>query len=95
MATSTTLKRRWRVNGEDRHHLIDPVTGGPSTTDLTHATVIAGEAWIAEVLAKAVLLRGRARAFDLLDEHTAALVVDDNDAVTTSGGFAGFLGAVA
>ena len=93
VATSTTLKRRWVAGGEERHHLIDPQTGLPSTTDLTLATVIAGEAWIAEVLAKAVLLRGRDRAFDLLDEHhTSALVVDDRDNVLMSDGFAAFTG---
>jgi thiamine biosynthesis lipoprotein len=93
IATSTTLNRRWVVGGEERHHLIDPHTGLPSSTDLTLATVIAGEAWIAEVMAKAVLLRGADRAFDLLDEHhTAALVVDDRGEVLMSEGFAAFIG---
>jgi FAD:protein FMN transferase len=27
VATSTTLRRRWQVNGEHRHHLIDPADG--------------------------------------------------------------------
>jgi thiamine biosynthesis lipoprotein len=96
VATSTTLKRRWLVGHEERHHLIDPQTGRPSTTDLTLATVIAGEAWIAEVMAKAVLLRGSVRAFDLLDaEQTAALVVNDEGAVLMSEGFAAFTGVEA
>ena len=91
VATSTTLKRRWRVGEEERHHLIDPHTGLPSTTDLTLATVIAGEAWIAEVMAKAVLLRGSDRAFDLLDElHTSALVVNRAREISMSAGFAAF-----
>ncbi|MEY2453195.1 MAG: FAD:protein transferase [Acidimicrobiaceae bacterium] len=93
IATSTTLKRRWVAGGEERHHLIDPHTGLPSTTDITLATVVAGEAWIAEVLAKAVLLRGTDRAFDLVDERqTAALVVDDRGDVLMSDGFAAFTG---
>jgi thiamine biosynthesis lipoprotein len=96
IATSTTLKRRWVVGDEERHHLIDPHTGMPSTTDLTLATVIAGEAWIAEVMAKAVLLRGSERAFDLLhEEHAAALVVDQHGAIAMSEGFAAFTGAAA
>ena len=65
-ATSTTLRRQWVVNGEMRHHLIDPTTGQPSTSDLTFVTVVAGFAWAAEVLAKAVLLRGTPHHFDLL-----------------------------
>jgi thiamine biosynthesis lipoprotein len=94
IATSTTLKRRWLVGDEARHHLIDPHTGMPSTTDLTLATVIAGEAWIAEVTAKAVLLRGSERAFDLLhEEHAAALVVNQQGAIVMSEGFAAFTGA--
>lgn len=96
VATSTTLKRRWVVDGTERHHLIDPQTGLPSTTDLTLATVIAGEAWIAEVLAKAVLLRGADRAFDVInDRQTAALVVRDYGEIVMSDGFAAFTGAVA
>jgi thiamine biosynthesis lipoprotein len=93
VATSTTLKRRWRVGDEERHHLIDPQTGLPSTTDLTLATVVAGEAWIAEVMAKAVLLRGSARAFDLVNGfETAALVVSQQGDITMSDGFAAFAG---
>jgi FAD:protein FMN transferase len=91
VATSTTLRRSWIVDGERRHHLIDPATGVPSTTDLTAATVIAGEAWQAEVLAKAVLLRGSRRAFDLIDGSGAvALVVDDRGGVRGSEGFDAF-----
>ena len=58
MATSTTLRRRWVVGGVERHHLIDPRTGTPSTSDLALVAVVAGSAWMAEVLAKGVLLRG-------------------------------------
>jgi hypothetical protein len=46
----------WEVTGDVRHHLIDPQTGLPSTTGINPATVVAGEAWAAEVLVKAVLL---------------------------------------
>ena len=95
VATSTTLKRRWRVDGEERHHLIDPYTGMPSTTDLTLATVIAGEAWIAEVLAKAVIVRGSAHAFDIIDAQAAALVVNGRGGVAMSEGFAAFTGVQA
>jgi thiamine biosynthesis lipoprotein len=91
VATSTTLRRSWLVDGETRHHLIDPATGCPSTTDLTSATVIAGEAWQAEVLAKAVLLRGSQHPFDLIEGSGAvALIVDDLGRVRGSEGFAAF-----
>jgi thiamine biosynthesis lipoprotein len=96
IATSTTLKRRWRVGDELRHHLIDPHTGMPSTTDLTLATVIAGEAWMAEIMAKAVLLRGADRAFDLIDAgQAAAMVVNDRGDTLMSAGFEAFTGVEA
>lgn len=92
VATSTTLCRRWTVDGETRHHLIDPRTGEPSDTDLDYVTVIAGTAWVAETLAKAVLVRGSAHPFDLIDGSGAhALVVHDDGAISVSNGFREFL----
>jgi thiamine biosynthesis lipoprotein len=91
VATSTTLRRRWQVEGVERHHLIDPATGEPSTSDLVLATVVAGEAWAAEVLAKAVLLRGSAHPFDLLGGTGAEAIAVTRDGVQmTSDGFAAF-----
>ena len=90
VATSTVLKRQWTVGGQPRHHLIDPATGRPAESDVALATVIAGTAWQAEVLAKAALLRGRERAFDLLDDTMAGLVVDHEGHVTTSDTFTRF-----
>ena len=93
VATSTTLKRAWEVHGEPRHHLIDALTGEPSTTDLNLATVVTGDGWVAEVLAKAVLLRGSDRPFDLVDGTGAvALAVGDDGAVMLSDGFTEFVG---
>jgi thiamine biosynthesis lipoprotein len=87
VATSTTLLRRWRAGGVERHHLIDPTTGAPSDTDIELATVVAGEAWMAEALAKAVLLRGRPYQFDALGGTTAeALVVATDGAIAATGG---------
>ena len=94
VATSTTLRRCWNVPGAGiRHHLIDPQTGLPSDTDVTSATVVAGAAWLAEVLAKAVLLRGWAAAFDILGGTGAeGLVVDDGGRVAATPGLAAYLG---
>jgi thiamine biosynthesis lipoprotein len=93
VATSTTLRRRWRVDGEARHHLIDPDTGRPSRTDLTLAAVVARDAWVAEVLAKAVLLRGSEHPFDLSDGTGAeAVVVDHAGRVAASEHFDRYLG---
>jgi thiamine biosynthesis lipoprotein len=93
VATSTTLRRRWTVDGQPRHHLIDPATGEPSASDLELATVIAAEAWAAEVLAKAVLLRGSVRAFDIVDDrHVQVLTIDNAGVIRTTPGFQRFIG---
>jgi thiamine biosynthesis lipoprotein len=93
VATSTVLRRCWTVDGAARHHVIDPTTGEPTTSDVALASVVTGEAWRAEVLATAALLRGTSRCFDLLDGSSAGLVVDHNGSVRTSERFAAFTGA--
>jgi len=93
VATSTTLRRRWLVEGRPRHHLIDPQTGEPSETDLNLATVVAGDAVSAEVLAKSVLLRGSDHPFDIVGGTGAeALAVDDDGRVLSTDGLPRFLG---
>jgi FAD:protein FMN transferase len=86
VATSTTLRRRWQSNdGDHRHHLIDPQTGLPSDTDLTLTSVVAAEAWVTEVLAKAVLLAGSGHPFDILGgTQVQALAVDRAGRITTT-----------
>jgi len=94
VCTSTTLRRTWTVGGERRHHLIDPRTGEPSDSDLELVSVVSGQAWQAETLAKAVLLRGAERAFDVLEEGIEALTVDVDGVVRTTPGFSAFVGGV-
>ena len=65
-ATSGTTARRW---GEGLHHLIDPRTGAPATSDLVEVSVLAATATDAEVLAKTGLLLGSARGAAFLDRH--------------------------
>lgn len=92
IATSTTLRRQWFVDGELRHHLIDPATGRPSESDLAFVTVVAGHAWRAEVLAKAILLRGTPGAFALLaGTGAAALTVDHDGRTSVSPGMDAYL----
>ena len=63
-ATSGIVKRSW---GEGLHHLIDPRTGLPSTTDLEEISVLAQTGTDAEILAKTALLMGRAAAAGWLE----------------------------
>ena len=93
VATSTTLRRRWRVGGEPRHHLIDPRTGAPSATGVDLAAVVAGQAWLAEVLAKAVLMAGWRGASAVLSGTGAeALTVASGGRIHATPGLSAFLG---
>lgn len=92
LASSTVLCRTWLTDGTPRHHLLDPLTGEPTTSDVAFSSVIAGEAWLAEVLAKAALLRGTTRAFDLLGRGAAGLIVDHDGRVRTSPAFTAYTG---
>jgi thiamine biosynthesis lipoprotein len=58
IATSTKLRRTWTRGERTLHHLIDPRTGEPAESGLASVTVVAGEAWRAEVLAKAAFVAG-------------------------------------
>ena len=90
-----TLGRRRNIDGKSRHPLIGPASGQPSDSDLERCTVIAGEAWIAGVLDKAVLLRGSARAFDIIDGGgVQALTIDAAGTIRITPGFQQFTGAV-
>ena len=63
VCTSTPLLRAWDyADGGIGHHLIDPRTGRPAESDFASVSVIAREAWLAEVLSKAVLLAPGRRA---------------------------------
>ncbi len=74
VATSTSARRRWTTSdGDSVHHIIDPATGRPADRSWTQATVVAGCAWWAEVLATVAYLDG-----ELADPCAGALLVDDH-----------------
>ncbi|MCL4506568.1 MAG: FAD:protein FMN transferase [Chloroflexi bacterium] len=58
IATSGIMKRRWIVNGNEKHHLIDPRTGQPAQNSLLFVTAIADTAVQAEVAAKTIFILG-------------------------------------
>ena len=76
LATTSVLRRRWWVDGRERHHLIDPRTGQPSDTGLVQASVAAASCRQAEVAAKAALLLGPVAGVDFVERRgLAALLV--------------------
>jgi thiamine biosynthesis lipoprotein len=87
VATSAANRRRWSMAGRSQHHLVDPRTARPGSSDLAQATVVADCAELADVLAKTAFLLGRERARRLLEqvEGTGAVLVGDDGALTVVG----------
>jgi thiamine biosynthesis lipoprotein len=56
LATSGTTRRRWRRDGQEQHHLLEPSTGRPAESCWQEVTVAAGSCLAADVAAKAAFL---------------------------------------
>ncbi|MFI5255239.1 MAG: FAD:protein FMN transferase [Candidatus Limnocylindrales bacterium] len=88
LATSGTSIHRWVQAGRLRHHLIDPRTGAPATTDVIQATVLAGTARAAEAFAKAAVIVGSEDALLLLHRRSvlgALLLTERGELLATPG----------
>ncbi len=87
IATSTKLRRAWTRGDRTLHHLIDPRTGEPAESGLASVTIVAGEAWRAEVLAKAAFVAGidDGRALIEASGATGLLVTDDGEVLELDG----------
>jgi thiamine biosynthesis lipoprotein len=96
LATSTTMKRRWAVNGKHQHHLIDPRTGRPAITDALSVTVVAPRTVTAELLAKVALLLGVDAGLDYLTATASVegLIYTADGRMLTTPGLATMLDAV-
>jgi thiamine biosynthesis lipoprotein len=91
IATSTRLRRAWTRGGRTLHHLIDPRTGVPASSGLASVTVVAGESWRAEVLAKAAFVAGADDGARLIAAAGATgLLVTDGGGVVELDGLARF-----
>jgi thiamine biosynthesis lipoprotein len=86
VATSGRDYRRWKVNGDWRHHLIDPRTGQPAKTDVFSVTVVAASTRQAEVAAKMVAVLGSKAGLNWLDRQNAmaGLLVLESEEVVLS-----------
>lgn len=83
VATSGRDYRRWKKNGVEQHHLIDPRTGLPAATDVLTVTVVAPTTLEAEVAAKAALILGSAAGLAWLEARPslAGLIVCEDGRV--------------
>jgi thiamine biosynthesis lipoprotein len=85
VATSSTRWRRWVIDGEERHHVLDPSTGRPTSGAIVAATVVAGTAAWAEAWTKAVMVRGPEHVLAELDAlGLGALAVRADGATMTN-----------
>ncbi|MFL6517190.1 MAG: FAD:protein FMN transferase [Bacillus sp. (in: firmicutes)] len=86
VATSTTMKRRWKVNGRSKHHLIDATTGEPSISTIISSTVTAPTAVEADVFAKVVLLLGEEHGKALLSiKKNSAVIINEEKEIWRGG----------
>ena len=91
IATSSRLIRRWSVGGAPRHHLLDPCTGDSLETGLDSVTVVARDAWMAEILTKAAFVAGPSEAMALIAARGGAgLLVESAERIVAAGEFAAF-----
>jgi thiamine biosynthesis lipoprotein len=86
LATSGRDRRRWRREGRELHHLIDPATGTSADGDLLRVTVVGNDAIDAEVWAKALFLVGAGAAEAEANALGLPCVLVTNDGRTTTAG---------
>ncbi|WP_165452631.1 FAD:protein FMN transferase [Paenibacillus thalictri] len=70
-ATSSTLGRRWMTSRGTMHHLIDPRTMLPSSSDAAQCTVTGPDAVECEIWAKTICILGVREGFPLFSRKTA------------------------
>jgi FAD:protein FMN transferase len=86
-ATSSPLRRTWHAGSRPAHHLIDPRTGQPAATGILQVSVVTGEAWWAEVAAKAAFLAGLPNALPLATRlGVEALIIDQDGGLHLTAG---------
>lgn len=86
IATSTSMKRCWSVNGANKHHLIDPSTGDASKSTIVSATVTAPTAVQADVWAKVALLLGEEKGKKWIRKKgTKAVLVNQSKEIWKEG----------
>lgn len=84
LATSTTRRRVWSVDGVPQHHVIEPRIGRPVVSQAQLATVISGRAWWSEVVATQLLLSPPDQ-WAAITADAASLVIDTDGATHTFG----------
>ena len=66
VVTSGIYERKFEKDGVTYHHILDPVDGLPSRSDLASATIVAQSSMDADALATALIVLGREKALQLM-----------------------------
>ena len=84
LATSGTAVRRWRAEGRELHHIVDPATGAPASEHWRTVTVAAASCVGANAAATAAIVMGE-RALEWLEAlRLAGRLVRPDGAVTAT-----------
>lgn len=85
LATSSTTVRRWRRDGVQMHHIIDPVSGAPCGGRWRTVSVAAASCTDANIAATAAILRGEGAPRWLSSLRLPARLVSQNGTVLRIG----------
>jgi thiamine biosynthesis lipoprotein len=87
LATSSLVVRRWRHEGRDHHHILDPETGLPVEPYWRTASVAAGNCADANIASTAALVLGERAPAWLAEQELPARLVAVGGAVKLLGGW--------
>lgn len=83
VATSGRNRRHWVMQGQEKHHLIDPATQKSASHDLLSVSVIALNATEADVFAKILFIAGKEKGMYMAEAlHIPAVFIDKEGIVT-------------
>ncbi|RAX48665.1 hypothetical protein DQ353_14115 [Arthrobacter sp. AQ5-05] len=89
MATSSTQKRRWKHDGHDMHHILDPRFGLPAEPVWRSVTVAASTCLLANAYSTAGIVRGFGAVAWFEREGIAGRLVDRQGRIVATGGWPG------
>ena len=89
LATSSTVRRRWRRGGVTVHHILDPRTGVPASGGWRTVSVAAGSCVDANVASTASVVLGASAPSWLIERELPARLVADDGGVRTVAGWPG------